>query len=122
MLPVVFEKDEAFNITKNNQLAVLPYLGRSYEITFQLYLNTVPSSDAGFSSILHLTTGGDCCDYGQRTPALFTYSNNKFQFASAIDGNGNYYKTIDYQLTSQKWYNFEISQLLNSNLEVRNIF
>ena len=118
---MVFKKDEQFAITKNNLLGVLPYLGRTYEITYQVFLNKV-SGGAGAFSILHLTTGKDCCDYGDRTPALWTNSNNFCFVRSAINGIGDYKKNIDHQLTAQKWYNFEISQLLNSDGEVRNDF
>jgi len=113
VLHVVFKKDLQFPITKNNQLGVLPYLGRTYEITFELFLNTV-SSSASHLSFLHFTTDKDCCGYGDRTPALWTHSNNKFHVASAINGIGSYSNDFSYQLTTQKWYNFKISQFLNS--------
>merc|ERR1719228_2924717 len=73
-LPVVFDKIEESHISNAMEVGVLPYLGKQFEITFKLYLKSLPSSlnllpSGGWASVLQFTKGRVCA-------------------ASAIDGNG----------------------------------
>ena len=46
--------------------------------------------EAGWGSILHATTGANCCGYGQRTPGIWFHPNtNQLHICSPVNGNGN---------------------------------
>ena len=111
---MVFQISSEVAIAKNNSVGVLPNLGRSYIIAFQLFINTNPTVDFSLPSqlynIIHFTTGN-----GHRTPALWIHAvrtapGTNFRASSAI--NGNYIaKDIAFATVTGKWYNIEISQL-----------
>merc|ERR1712106_758337 len=114
-LPLVFQKGGEFRISKNNQIGTLQRLGLQFVITFELSFNTVPASNS--NNILHFTTGDNCCDSGERIPALW-YHSTGFSLCSAISGSGNKDKFIPYSPKVNTWYHMEISQLLKDNGEI----
>ena len=65
-------------------------------------------------SILHFTTGGNCCNYGERTPGVWLLGNG-FTIASAINGKGNTTKQINPPEKPGTWVHFEISQRKRDN-------
>merc|ERR1712072_872337 len=62
----------------------------------------------GWTNILHLTTGANCCGLGQRIPAIFPL-NGKLAIAFAVDRNGNYNLWTP-KLVLNRWYNFRLTQ------------
>ena len=61
-----------------------------------------------WSNIIHFTTGGDCCNIGDRVPAIF-YNNDGFLLiSSAVSGDGNLY--VEAPVDFGKLYHIEISQ------------
>ena len=59
--------------------------------------------------ILQFTTGGNCCDLGQRIPGIYTNKNYGFHFTFGMNGNGN--RHIDYNgLAADTWYTIVVSQ------------
>ena len=73
----------------------------------------VDSAVSQWSNILRFAhTDGDCCDIGQRVPAiLYQREQRILQIASAVNDNGDYYvtATIDFN----KCYHIEINQERN---------
>ena len=72
---------------RNTLLMTKRVLARGYSLT----LDIKPIGlETGYTSILHATTGGDCCGYGQRTPGIWFHSNtNQLFICSPVNGNGN---------------------------------
>ena len=92
----------------------LPTLGKEYRVSFDIFIN---SFNTGWESVLHLTaTGKDCCNYGDRVPAVFINGGSKkFHISSALNGNGNSYYNVPSSLRTGEWINVEISQSLINN-------
>ena len=86
----------------------MSFLGRQFMIFFELYLDHVYQDRC--TSIIHLTSGGNHNNYGDRTPAVF-YGKDGLVVASAIDGESNYVSSKK-TLEAGRWYKFHISQLL----------
>ena len=114
----VFRKSDQFPISQNNSLGVLPYLGKSFVISFQLSIHTLDTESGDYNNILHFSIGGDKEIYGDRTPAIWIVEGRAFQLASAINGNANYDPEINFEFETEKWYNFELSQLINDDAGV----
>ena len=85
-------------------IAVLP---KQFDISFDFR----PTKwIGGWTSILHLTTGGNCCGVGGRIPGIFPL-NQKLAISFAINGNGNYYFWTP-KLTLNHWSNIRLTQRL----------
>ena len=64
-----------------------PVLQRGYTLSFDIKPTGLAT---GWRSILHATTGGNCCGYGQRIPGIWFHTNtNQLLVCSAVNGNGN---------------------------------
>ena len=71
----------------------------------------------GWTNIIHLTaTGGNCCNYGDRTPAVWFHSSsttatgNKLHICSSINGNGNTCFNPGLVVRRGQWATMEIKQ------------
>jgi hypothetical protein len=101
-------------INKNALLTTIPVLTTSYIVKFQVN----PSKfQWGWSNVIHLTsTGGNCCNYGDRVPAVWFFSAsptntlNKLHISSAVNNNGNYYINTPKSVKVGVWTDVEISQ------------
>jgi len=61
---------KTIGIIRNQQIMKIPYLGKQFTISFVLLLQ--PTQPTGWwKSILHFTTGGNCCNPGSRIPGIF---------------------------------------------------
>ena len=111
-------------LRRNQLITVVPFIGREYTITFDLFFNTYEGKHDHYS-ILHFTRTGDAANYGDRNPALWTSKDNYIQVASGVDGNHNYwYKdsrqpsknfiNADKPFPLKKWIPIKISQTLVS--------
>jgi len=127
-LPVVFNKTEEFDMSKNNQLKTLPSLGKQFIITFQLQLTSFECG--GYDcSVIRFGLGNDAGAYGDRTPAVwisnplnnentFTRIKNTFLMSAAINGNEDFSFVTPMALLGfelNRFYDFEFSQLLVEN-------
>ena len=108
LLLVVFQKSEQIPIAVNNVVHTLSYLGMEYTIEFEVYLKTEPS---GWTQIIEFEPRQPSLYYGQ--------SGDKFEIGSSISGKSYKYKHITHKMTAKKWYNIEISQLINDDGKVR---
>ena len=96
-------------VTKNSKLATIPNWGPTWRVTFDLLVNSYPSS---YASVLHFTTGGDCCNIGDRIPSLVLHK-NELVFLNAVNNQGNHQQRYSYE--TGKTYQIEVSQILVSN-------
>nr|XP_047146494.1 uncharacterized protein LOC100209659 isoform X2 [Hydra vulgaris] len=92
-------------LKKNNLVAVLSKLEQSFDIYFDLKLN---SFSDGFRSVIHLTIGEDNSKYGDRIPGIWV-SNQKLLVAFAINDNKNEYFESK-PLQQGQWINIHIRQ------------
>ena len=77
-------------ITKNNLLAVIPEWGPNYKITFELNVESFANGGNLWGNIFRFTaTDVDCCNVGDRIPALFTNSGDFLYLCTNIDDNGD---------------------------------
>ena len=67
--------------------------------------------------MIHLTaTGGNCCKYGDRTPAVWFHGSstsatkNRFHICSAVNGVGNYCLNSGLIVPRGQWTSVEIMQ------------
>ena len=71
----------------------------------------------GWTNVIHLTTGGNCCGYGQRIPAVWFHSTNggatknRLHICSAVNGQGNYCANSGHIVQRGQWTTIEITQL-----------
>ena len=69
----------------------------------------VNSAGEGWSSIIRFTaTDSNCCNNGDRVPAISYHSDGYLSIASSVNNNGNYY--FNYNIDLKKWYHVEIVQ------------
>ena len=77
----------------------------------------VNSAGKGWSSIIRFTsTDNNCCNHGDRVPAVFYNSDGFLYITSSVNDIGNY--GFYYDIDLKKWYHIEIVQA-NENGEVR---
>merc|ERR1712048_959724 len=98
-------------------IKTMPRMGKEWGLRFEIR----PSSFSnGWKSILHLTTGGNCCKIGQRIPAFFWHTNkgNANQRSMHItfhrDGAGNAIVNSPL-LAKNRWAKIKMSQRKVSN-------
>ena len=74
-------------LKRNTLLIMIPQLGRSYTVKFQLNPFMVTR---GWSNIVHFTaTDRNCCGVGDRVPGVWFHSGTtKLLICSAINNNG----------------------------------
>ena len=88
--------------------------GAQFKIEFSITVTKTPSSTSGDASIFHFTgTGENCCNEGDRIPAMWINRDGYFHIASSVNGNGNYYKNFDFELNNV--YQITIQQLKDSS-------
>jgi len=105
------EKVEEFLLKKNNLLETLPSIGKEFSISFDVFINKFGPS---WQNILHLTsTGRDCCNWGDRVPAVWISSKKQFYICSALNGGGDscYHGTV---ANAGEWISVEISQTFSN--------
>merc|ERR1712106_170880 len=111
LMSVGFKKNTEFAIARDQKIVELLSMGKQFIVTFELLLTNVATS--GWTSVIHFTIGGNAGNYGDRTPAVFISNGKTVHMTMAINGNPNYWTNIDeLTLTTNKWYKFELSQLL----------
>ena len=106
--------------SRNKLIGIIPKLSRSYSVKFDFK----PSQfQPGWTNIIHLTsTGENCCNYGDRIPAVWVRSRssgattNKLEVSSAINNNGNFFfSPRPATVPLGQWTTVEITQLKEGN-------
>eukprot|EP00092_Neocalanus_flemingeri_P072976 GFUD01089935.1.p1 GENE.GFUD01089935.1~~GFUD01089935.1.p1 ORF type:complete len:181 (+),score=16.01 GFUD01089935.1:85-627(+) len=100
-----------------NQIALLPYIAKTYSVSFDVLINNLGNSS--YNSIIHFTIGADNSVYGDRTPAVWLYGGIGFLICSAINGNKDKCYTDPIQRQVGVWYHVEISQYLTTGNKLR---
>ena len=97
-------------ITKNNLVATLPSWGNDFDISLELWIESLtPTNKYGYSELLRFTsTNKDCCSAGDRIPAIFANKNGFIHVTSQIGTNGNAYKNVN--IKTKTWTKVEIKQ------------
>jgi len=101
-------------IQQNNLLGVIPEWGPAWKISFELNIQSFPSSTLYEFIFRFTSTTNDCCDIGDRIPALFTVHDGTILYATNIGDNGNEFAFTP-SIQTGKWYSFEIEQHLSED-------
>ena len=93
----------------NTTVATLNSLAKEFTVSFEVYPTSLYSN---WTNVIHLTTGGNVENFGDRNPAVFFLPNkNNLHIASAIDNESNsIFDTACIPL--KQWSSIEISQQL----------
>ena len=101
-------------IAKNNQITELAYIGKEYSVSFEVFINKYGTGTPIWTSILHLSTGGNNDVLGNRNPAIhFKNDENppQFHIVAAVNGEKNFWGNFP-SAEEKKWQKIEISQTL----------
>ena len=74
----------------------------------------------GWTSILHLTTGANCCGLGSRIPAIFPL-NGKLAISFSVGNSGNYYIWTP-KLALNRWFHVRVNQRLEGKNYVYRVY
>ena len=88
--------------------------GNTFKIEFDIKVDE--AAPQTWVNVFHFTNGGNCCGKGSRIPAFWIQKPNHFLICTAIDNNGNYCWTNQFDY-GQK-YHFEISQDANGIFKI----
>ena len=98
-----------FKQTENKRLTKLPILGPEFSLEFSIKVSSYPSS--GMANIFHFTsTGAECCQVGDRVPAIFLDSRGRLSVAFPLHGDGEEMLKIRKTLYKRRWYKVKIIQ------------
>ena len=87
----------------------IPKLGPEFSLQFSIFVSSYPES--GIANILHLTaTGKECCEVGDRVPAIFLDRKGRLQVAFPLFGDGEELLKIRTPLRKRTWYDVKILQ------------
>ncbi|XP_065671471.1 uncharacterized protein LOC136089417 [Hydra vulgaris] len=101
-------------LIKDNLVATLPLLEKTFSFSFKVKPNLY--NTINFTSVIHLTIGGDYGYYGYRTPGVWLTSEGKMKICSSV--NGNY----DYNILTEPLYLNEWSSIRISQFELNKIY
>ena len=87
--------------------------GKEWEVSVQLFFNSFDKSEY-FNVFRVAAIPGDCCQIGQRLPAVWTQKGelNALLVSTAINDNGNDYETIT-GIPTQEWITLKLVQKTN---------
>ena len=97
-------------LKKNQLITVVPYIGREYFISFELYLNSYQPHN--WASVIHFTRSGNYGNYGDRNPAIWITKKKRIHLVSSIAGNHHYHKNIPVVFPLKTWFPVTIRQYL----------
>ena len=105
----IFQKDAPFELKKNTLLTTLPSLPREWMVEFEFKPTNFDYSD--WTSIFHMTIGGDHSTIGDRIPAVFYHPSSGLGIRSHINQEPNYAEQFD-SLPIGEWTKIRVSQEL----------
>ncbi|XP_065680531.1 uncharacterized protein LOC101236628 [Hydra vulgaris] len=96
-------------LKKDNLIATLPFLEKTYLVSFKIKPTMYVSE---YKNVIHLTIEGDAGEFGFRTPSVYFYYNTgKLSVWSAISGNPNSEFITLEALSLNEWSSIRISQV-----------
>ena len=110
-------------IQRGHLLQTFPVLGAEWIVRLDVKITNY--NFRGYTSLLHLTTGHNCCSWGDRTPGVFFRGDwNMMQVSSAVNGDADFYQ---YFFNSERpvpgeWNRLEVSQLQKNGKLIYSIF
>ena len=115
-LILAFISNTPLKIVKNQLLKTIPIWGPQFCISFEMKINSMPKRNK-FLSIIHFTTGGDCCKLGYRIPAIWTRANKEktIHFTASLGNHGNTWVDID-NFIERQWYKVIITYALDDKV------
>jgi len=107
-----FQQTSPFNITKNNQLTDLPFMGKEYTIFFEIFIDKLPTAHGSYKNVL-LLTKDNCRRYFPRFPGIWIHKVNathsEFHITQEMNGTQNDAKNVPVP-AANKWIKVEVSQ------------
>ena len=101
--------DGEIDVRKNHKLPqVFNQLGKEYFVKFDIKIDKEFSSPEWLNVFRLTSTDSNCCDHGDRIPALFLHKNKQLTFTNSIGSQGNYHFYFPYEL--DRTYHIVISQ------------
>ena len=95
---------------KNKKLDDLPYIGKEFSVSFELFLDSYPAADVPYVNVLHLTREDDGQKLGNRIPGLWIKPTKELHESFSINGDWN--SVANHAVESGKWNKVEINQKL----------
>ena len=97
-------------VRRNNLIGSIEYWGPDFEIDVKVKVNSFSKSERILEVFRLASVEGNCCEIGQRLPALFTWSqDNTFHLATNIGTEGNTWFDLP-GFEENRWYKFRIVQ------------
>ena len=107
--------EQSAAIVERNKL--LATIDGSWGPLFRVSLDLIIwSFSSNWANVLAFKGNGgdhDCCNNGDRVPLIHAGENSYLHFSHSINGNGNEWKNV--RITSSRWYNIIIEQVMESN-------
>ena len=124
----VFRKDQEFQISKNTQIGSIPYMGKEYNITLEMFIYN--NTGGQRKSVIRFTNttedrGPFRGNTGDRIPVIQILTNveqsETIQYVFVCSSVSNYSCNYDWSrgLVYGKWISLEISQTLIDNKVLR---
>ena len=81
--------------------------GKKYLVEFDIVVNRVPASP--WLNVFRMTsTDNDCCNHGDRIPAVSLNKDKYFEITASVGGNGNFRHNYNFELNTL--YHVKIKQ------------
>ena len=97
-------------VRRNNLIGSIEHWGPDFEIDVEVKVNSFSKSEGILEIFRFASVEGNCCEIGQRLPALFSwFQNNTFHLTTNIGTEGNTWFDLP-GFQEKKWYNFKIVQ------------
>ena len=107
-------------LTRDNLLTILPIIGRTFEISFDILISKYETRGV-FQSIINFSAdqaNKEPQKYGDRHPGVWIHSTQKnLYICSTLNGNANYCFRHTPVLPVEKWIHIEISQTLQTGIQ-----
>ena len=105
-------------ILNDKLVTTLEMLPKQFDFSFDFY----PTKWRGNlrTTVLHLTTGSNCCSQGSRIPAVSLWM-GYLSISFAVNGDGNYWIESP-KLTLNRWVSFKINQKLEGSNYVYRVY
>ena len=95
-------------VKRNNQIATIATWGPQYRVAVDIKVYSAGTEKEWYNILRFTSTESDCCNIGDRIPAIFYNTEGFLRITSSVNGNGDDY--IDYDIESDKWYQIRILQ------------
>ncbi|XP_065681907.1 uncharacterized protein LOC100201506 isoform X2 [Hydra vulgaris] len=95
-----------------NRITILPWLEKTFSVSFKLKPRSYPSS---YGSVIHLTTGDNGGQYGNRCPSIWVRNDGILIVSFAISGNVDFWIPQTQLIPLNVWSSIRVSQTQTQN-------